>query len=488
MVFCLPAAVFVVLRLWNLQTFCLDSDEIWSLSLARSSWMDLLRGAAYDIVHPPLFYMLLKLWVSIGNTSLLWLRLLPALFSFAALIPFYFLCRAVGLGPWQTNLSLALLALNADQVFHSQYVRMYSLLFLLSLCSYYAFVRYLTDDSSRRRTLVVLSVVNVLVVYSHYYGWAVVGCEGLCVLLAARRKLPGFVVSSAAVVVCFVPWMLLAGHFAMMRGGLKDNLGWIRKPNLWDLFVYYANLTTPFQSPYVSAAFLLLCGFLLYAGLRKLPRIWTSRDQWRIPLLLIAALLPALVSFAVSQAFPQSVWGNRHLVIGIVPFYILIALALTVLPFHRMRAITMVLAAVWVASSAWNVVHPRPRVNYEVLAGLMSAREPGTERVRVLIPDRFLAYPLTFHLERRAAGHWSVETIPTVEQAAGAHFWIAYHRERWKGEQPADVLARRGFRIGDGIWVGDDWHRIVAFPVWQQEKQSSHVPAAIDVNGLSRHI
>jgi hypothetical protein len=465
-VFFLLAALFVTVRLWNLGTFCLDSDEVWSLTCARESWSGLLSKAGFDIVHPPLFYMLLKLWILIGGTSLMWLRLLPALLSFTALVPFYFLCRSIGLGPWQMNLALALLSLNADQVFHSQYVRMYSLLFLLSLCSYCAFINYLYAEGPRRRSLIVLATVNVLLVYTHYYGWAVIACEAICVLFTERRKLVRFLASTAAVLACFIPWLLFAGHFAVMRG-LRGNLGWIRRPKFLDLFNYYANLTTPHESPYVSAAFLLLCAVLLYAGLLRLRRIRTFLDQWRMPLLLTAAFLPPLGSFALSQVNPESVWGNRHLVVAIAPFYILVAIALSFLPFDRMRAVTVVLVAAWVALSATHLVHPRPRVNYEVLAELMATREPGAERVPLLIPDRFLAFPLRFHLEQHAPGRWDVRTLGTLDAASGQHFWVAYHRDRWHGDSPAKMLAQRGYRAGPGIWVGDDWHRIIAFPVWQ---------------------
>src|SRR5437763_5224112 len=148
--------------------------------------------------------MLLKIWIGIGSVGLLWVRLLPALLSFAALIPFYFLCRSVGLGPWQTNLALALLTLNADQVFHSQYLRMYTLLFLLSLCSYCAFVNFITGNDSKRRSLFILSGVNLLLVYSHYYGWVVVACEMICVLAADRKKVSSFTWSVVALLVCFV--------------------------------------------------------------------------------------------------------------------------------------------------------------------------------------------------------------------------------------------------------------------------------------------
>jgi len=465
-VFFVLAGTFATIRLWNLETFCLDSDEVWSLTCARSTWNGLFSNAAFDLVHPPLFYILLKIWVAIGGMGLFWVRMLPALISFAALIPFYFLCRSVGLGPWQTNLGLALLCVNADQIFHSEYLRMYSLLFLLSLCSYWAFTNYL---SGKRWSIIILGAVNLLLVYSHYYGWAVIACEAVCVLAANRRKLGAFALQAAVVFACFTPWLAYAGHFAVQRGGLQDNLGWIRRPRLFDLYRYYATLTSPLDGMYIMLVCFVLCGVLMYLGLQRVQQAEAVSDRWRIPLLLAGAFLPPLASFAVSQLSPQSVWGNRHLVIAIVPFYLLIALSLSSLPLHRMRALTAVVVAAWFVLNMGHVLHPRPRINYEVLAEQMVAREHSSNRVPLLVPDRFLAFPLRFQLEQHDPGRWDVHTLKTLDSAAGEHFWVAYHRDRWKGDPPTTLLERRGYRVGSGVWVKDDWQRIIAFPVWRTE-------------------
>ena len=50
---------------------------------------DLLGFVAADIIHPPLFYALLKVWISIGGESLFWLRLFPLLTSIAVIIPLH---------------------------------------------------------------------------------------------------------------------------------------------------------------------------------------------------------------------------------------------------------------------------------------------------------------------------------------------------------------------------------------------------------------
>jgi hypothetical protein len=453
-VFFLLAATFVVIRLWNIQTFCLDSDEVFSLACAQAPWTALFQKAAFDLVHPPLFYILLKVWIGIGGDSLVWVRLLPALFSFLSLVPFYFLCRGLGLSQWQMNFALALLCLDPDQVFHSQYLRMYSLLFFLSLCSYWAF--------TPRRNLWLLGTINVVLVYTHYYGWAVIASEGLYILWVERKRLPGFLACSGVVFVAFVPWLMFASHFAVMRGGLNENLGWIRRPSLSDLFTFYVNLTTPHQSLYLSAAFMLLAA--LCVVLSQFIGVHRRLNTF----LLIAALLPPLASFAISQFFPQSVWGTRHLIIAIVPFYLLLAISFSIIPLQKLRPAAVAFVAAWIALSLPQLIHPRPRINYEVLAEMMILREPGVDRVQLLIPDRFLKFPLAYQLDRHDPGRWDARTITSLDSGLiNGHFWVAYHRDRWKGaKSPAQLLRERGYRVGPGIWVSDDWHRVIALPVW----------------------
>ncbi|MCM3901341.1 MAG: glycosyltransferase family 39 protein, partial [Pyrinomonadaceae bacterium] len=134
-IFALIAGVFIGARLWGLTASCLWFDEVFSVHATRHEWMSLLGFVAADIVHPPLFYALLKVWISIGGESLLWLRLFPMLTSIAVIIPLFLLCRELHLGATAINLSLLLMAVNGYLIKYAQEVRMYSLLLFLTVCS-----------------------------------------------------------------------------------------------------------------------------------------------------------------------------------------------------------------------------------------------------------------------------------------------------------------------------------------------------------------
>jgi uncharacterized membrane protein len=129
------AAAFIGIRLWNLTAFCLDSDEIFSLSCARYNLGHLLQSVRADVVHPPLFYLLLWLWVKIGGESMPWIRMLPFLLSAAALPLAWIVFRQLKLSAAARIIAVALLAISDYQVFHARYVRMYALFFVLSLAS-----------------------------------------------------------------------------------------------------------------------------------------------------------------------------------------------------------------------------------------------------------------------------------------------------------------------------------------------------------------
>ncbi|MGH9949385.1 MAG: hypothetical protein ACRD6X_19605, partial [Pyrinomonadaceae bacterium] len=81
------------MRVWRLTDACLWFDEIFSVHAAEHDWNSITWFVAQDLIHPPLFYYILKIWIALGGEGLLWLRLFPVFIATAALIPFLYLCR-----------------------------------------------------------------------------------------------------------------------------------------------------------------------------------------------------------------------------------------------------------------------------------------------------------------------------------------------------------------------------------------------------------
>jgi len=285
-----------------------------------------------DLVHPPLFYVLLKVWIAAGGESLFWLRLLPALIAFVSIIPFLLICRELKLRGSTTLLAFLLFAVNSSLIKNSQEVRMYSLLLCLALFSVWLFLRWQRDDKG----IIALAVVNVLLVYAHYAGWLVVGTEFLLLLLFRRELLKRFYIVIAISIVAFVPWLIAIWNTAGANEGLEQNIGWMERPAFMALFQLVLNGLEPFYTPptsidpvsiyEVTIPVLLIVLTAIPAWLLQNKRDDSNRQ---LPTLLMFAFVPGIAVLFASWILPYSIWGTRHLIILFPFFLILTALVIT---------------------------------------------------------------------------------------------------------------------------------------------------------------
>ena len=191
--------IYVAIRVWRLDESCLWFDELFSVHAAEHDWGSLFSFVAKDLIHPPLFYIVLKVWIAAGGESVFWLRLLPVAFSALAIFPFVRLCRELKLSTPVIFLSLFLLAINGALIKYTQTLRMYSMLMFLALVSMWLFARYFR----RGKNFVWLVIANVLLVYTHYFGWLVIGTEIAAILIFQRIKWRRMVVMLAIAVASF---------------------------------------------------------------------------------------------------------------------------------------------------------------------------------------------------------------------------------------------------------------------------------------------
>jgi len=461
-------AGFIGIRLWNLTAFCLDSDEIFSLLTARYDLGRLLQSVRADVVHPPLFYLLLWLWERIGGESMPWLRLLPFLLSILALPLVWMVFRQFELNAPARIIALALLAINDYQVFHARYVRMYALFFLLSLASIVRF-NLLLEGATRKR-IVALTAVNLLLVYTQYFGWMVIGIEGLHLLWMDRRKLKPFLLGTAVIALLFAPWAYEATQAAVAKGGLAPNLGWIRHPKIGDVWWYYVGCDGPlWPVPVASAMVFFLFGAII-AGLWRVFR--GARDPLQSSRLRFAALLaflPPFAAYLLSNVLRNSIWGNRHLIVSAVPYLALLAAGLVALRPKWVRVIVISIAAAWGAFGVYRVTrYPELRNNMDVLtAQLIGLNGAGAATVEFL--DPYLAFPMNYYLESHYHRKWNLLSVDGVEAVSGDRVWVGYNHKSWKqAMSPEELLRRRGYEIGPGVWAGDRWDRIAVFLAYRK--------------------
>jgi len=473
----LLVALFVGARVWGLDASCLWFDEVFSVHAARHGWGGLLEFVALDLIHPPLFYLLLKVWVAlVGGESVWWLRLFTVLAETAAVVPFLLLCRELGMrGGGAVRVALLLLAVNGYLIQHAQQLRMYGLLLLFALCSLWLFARFSGgEERSRGRGLVAVAlfVANLLLVYTHYFGWLLVGLEGVFLVVWGREKLKAFAVSVLALGVCFAPWVWLVWKASGAGEGLAQNIGWAARPRLPDILQPFLLLHEPFRfrrntyEPVVLRvdvwlAFAVFVPPFVALGRRALRRrraaaqstgdeaardaaalndagaLSSGRDagaglpardaegKTALAFLLFFSVSPVVVAFALARVLPQSIWGTRHLII-VAPVYLLLAaVALVSLRRPVWLAVTLkLLLGCWLTLAAmlWLMRRDAPPVwcAWETLAQRVVEADAGKGgEVRVYAAEDLVAYHLWYGLSSTGDGRFrvvSVKNLPGVAE------------------------------------------------------------------------
>lgn len=497
-VFILVAILFVTLRFWKISVYSIWGGEAFSMIGAKQDWQGMFSYVIADIVHPPLFYILLKLWIAIGGESVLWLKLLPVLSGIVLVVPFYFLCRELDFEWPEMSLALFLASVSAYMIHYAQELRMYSLFTFLSLCSFWLFMRFFNSMNGTTGQLAVLTFVNLLNIYSHYYGWVVVGLEFLFLFIWQRRKLLKFGLAALILLFAFAPWANRVIHEAQSIGGLDRNLDWIPKPGIIDILYFYSILDGPMGSRYLNAAGLFL--FLLPAAwwLWKIMRSdFKSKRGEMITFSWLALLsfLPVIALYFISQKTKQAVWIDRYFIFISLPYLMLVAAAVFRLQPKWLRYSWIALMLLWSLYAgikdmstnrmAWEGAQMGSRVPWEDLTQqLIAAEADNSGPVNI--------YTLTVISKGLRTGDWASSTsldyfldsygidkfhfvyaqdIQALVKRSPAenHFWIAFFQLADSSRSYQTVaLEKSGYRVGDPIVFQEKYNRIVLLPVWRK--------------------
>lgn len=160
-------------------------DESYSVGIINHNLFEICAISAAD-VHPPFYYILLKLYSLIFGNSLLALRLFSVLFqSLLAGLGFTYIRKDFGekVGFWYTTLMF----LFATSFKYASEIRMYTLApFLVTLMCIYAY-RFYKSNFIDKKYKVLFLVFSILSAYTHYYGLAAAGAVNFLFLIMIRK-------------------------------------------------------------------------------------------------------------------------------------------------------------------------------------------------------------------------------------------------------------------------------------------------------------
>ncbi len=212
-------ALAMAIRLYRLGAESLWYDETVSAHLASLQSRALIAHTALDI-HPPGYYLLLRLWSQLAGDSEFALAFLSLMAGVLLVAGVHRLTRSIA-GPSAGSLAGVLTALSAYSVWYSQEVRMYTVAALLLLGLAAATMQIVSGDS-RPLWAAVWAILAAAALYTLYYSLFLLPALSLAWLLYAlretamrRHRLLAWLGSHALLLLLYLPWLPTAVRQAL---------------------------------------------------------------------------------------------------------------------------------------------------------------------------------------------------------------------------------------------------------------------------------
>ncbi|MBN1428001.1 MAG: glycosyltransferase family 39 protein [Anaerolineae bacterium] len=210
--------ILIFLLGFGLRLYLLGDKNVWwdegySVWLIRMPMANMLETTAYD-THPPLYFILLRWWVSLLGDGEFVLRYPSLLVGVLTLPVVYRLGARLFEREWAIFGTL-LLAISRFHIWWSQETRMYAMAVGLITLAAYAFIRQVRTGRSWRGWVFYTLVVTAMLA-SFYLSVLMMVAAGLGVLIlwAARRVnwryMAGFALANVGVFLLYLPWTLYA--------------------------------------------------------------------------------------------------------------------------------------------------------------------------------------------------------------------------------------------------------------------------------------
>jgi mannosyltransferase len=377
----LAAAVVVailaglVLRFWTKSDLWLD--EALTVNIARLPLHDLPSFLRRDGA-PPLYYVLLHVWMGWFGQSDLAVRSLSGVMGVITLPLVWLAGRRLG----GTTVAWAALILVATSPFAVRYDtenRMYALVALLTVLGFLALDRAL--QRPRPGNLVAVAVVTGLLLYTHYWSIYLVGTVLLWLAFEAWRGRAAWRTGARAALVAvvigcltFLPWLPIFVFQSRHTG-----TPWATPANFAAMVSAIASFAggTSSQGRALALLFFALAGlglFGLAVDRRHVDLDLLTRPRGRPLAIAVTGTLAAAI---IGGFVTKSAFDARYASVVFIPLLLLVALGIATFRDRRVRTGLVVVAGVLgLAGAVPNVVTNRTQAG-QVAARIQATGKPG---------------------------------------------------------------------------------------------------------------
>ena len=288
-------------------------DEGLSVGISSHPFFD-VPGVLRQDGSPPLYYLLLNLWIDVFGFGEADTHAMSIAFTLAS-IPVAFVAGRALFGARAGWFAALVVAMNPFLTYYAQETRMYALVTLLSLCVAGTFG--LVFVQRRRVWLPGFAASLALLMYSHNWGLFLAVGTGVAFLLLLggdgdkRGMLRDAVLAYGAVAIVYLPWVP-----SLLFQAKHTGAPWSEAPVPADAL---GGVVSLLGGPPSAMAFALAAGSGL-AGLLVGPRLRGPKARAVLALLTMGVVALAL-AWVTSQISPA--WATRYLSVLLGPLLLL---------------------------------------------------------------------------------------------------------------------------------------------------------------------
>ena len=445
----LAAAVVLAtgLRLHGLTRHPIWLDEAYSIAVARQPLLAIAPSLA-DETGPPLYYLLLHVWIDLFGEGQTAVRLLSLLCG-VLLVPATAHLARRATGETAGLVAGYLVSATPMAVQFSQEARMYTLLPLLTVLAADRLLAWLQGGT--RRELVTHALLLAAVFYTHNWGLLVLPAAGAAALLYPRDRVRGWVGSALLALLLYTPWVRIllvqVRDPSYMFIGMVQTIPWWQLPfrSILIFAIGVGDIGAKARTLLPAAGSLLFGAWFLW--LLTAPLLKRERSRASLALLMYAAV--PLLSAALYTALARPIYLLGRYEVLVLPVLLAIVGGTVAEVFRGPRLGIVVVA--WVLALGGLSLQYTAGVQRRFPEPLMAATlapnlRPGD---RVVFCGLYRA-AMEYHL-RQARGSFVAASFPP--DAASHLGW--YYESLYRPDAPVLAAAARDQCPGRGTrtWV-----------------------------------
>ena len=212
-----------LLRVYHLGGQSLWYDEISTASRISHTLYKTVKNIAHFSPFPPLYYIVMNLWVRVFGNGEFALRFPSLIFSVLSIIFIFKLSQEL-FNKKVAFISAFLLSISPYSINFAQEAKMYAMLWFFNIASFLFFYRFCKDYKFSNLALYVMS--TILAIYTMYIGFIFIVIQNIFYFIfSAKKNLKEWLLGQVLIAILYTPWIYKFKYVLMHRPGID----WIQK-------------------------------------------------------------------------------------------------------------------------------------------------------------------------------------------------------------------------------------------------------------------